>query len=311
LLTSDDTSPFGLSTREKTYLEGWAQMLGAAVLPKILIHPGADEVGSALVTRMLCQLTGRAPRICPLYAVEGGDEIVAPYEDRAVKLTVAGQIHACGATLVTSSEDADLILAVLPPSPRRTEWRPDFAEAEKAARAGHYRAFFAALASLGKPIALGDVAYPNGADPLAIELLFAPDSPLTPGSLIAYGAWNTAGNTLGTTVAQAVCWWLGGEERDTRAQNRFLTHRFLEDWGYQFAVRREARAANYARFGRNDPSPESPEEIAFTCRSIEMGLQKRLAELQTVGVGVGLTLAPGSVRLPWKRTFEVDFDLAD
>ncbi|MFY7951576.1 MAG: DUF4127 family protein, partial [Armatimonadaceae bacterium] len=47
LLTSDDTSTFGLGTSEKAWLEGWAGLLGPAVGERLLIHPGADEVGSA------------------------------------------------------------------------------------------------------------------------------------------------------------------------------------------------------------------------------------------------------------------------
>ena len=220
--------------------------------------------------------------------------------------------------MASSAEDADLILGVLTPSPRRTEWRSDFADAEREARQSAYEAFFAELGKFqdsGKLVALGDVAYPNGADPLAIELLFAENSPCAPAKLASFGAWNTAGNTLGTTVAQAVALWLADGHADAHAQNIALTHHFLEGWGYQTEVRREARTKNIERFGHHDPDPTPPlsgagGEIAFTCESIEMGLQVRLAQLQKRGVGVGLTLVPGSVTLPWSRTFECDFELA-
>ena len=306
LLTSDDTSPFGMPSREKSWLEGWGEILGEAVSQKILIHPGADEVGSALVTRMLTKMQGKAPKICALYAVAGGEEIVAPYEDRAVKLTVAGQINACGGVLTTDPNTCDIILAVFPPSPRRTEWRESFSAEERAEREAHYRAFLQTIATYNKPVAIGDVTYPNGSDPVVIDLLLAPDCPVNPAELYAYGAWNTAGNTLGTTVAQAVCYWLG---QNKEAQSLYLTHRFLEDWGYQHLVRREARAKNTEKFGTNDPNPEDNIQIAFTCENIEAGLNVCLARLQASGVGAGLSITPGSTRLPWKRTFEVDFDL--
>jgi Protein of unknown function (DUF4127) len=270
-------------------------------------------VGSALTARLLCEKLGRRPRIFPLYAIPGDAAIIAPYEDRAVRLTVEGQIGACGGLLAGSPDEADLILGVLTPSPRRTEWRADFADAERAARQPAYEAFFAELGKFqnsGKLVALGDVAYPNGADPLAMELLFAENAPCTPGKLASFGAWNTAGNSLGTTVAQAVALWLAKGHADLHAQNIALTHHFLEGWGYQTEVRREARAKNIERFGHHDPDPTSAEQIAFTCVTIEAGLQIRLALLQERGVGVGLTLVPGSVTLPWSRTFECDFELA-
>jgi len=314
LLTSDDTSPWGLPSREKAWLEGWPRLLGPPVGERLLIHPGADEVGSALVARLVSEKRNLRPAIFPLYAVPGGEEIVAPYEDRPVRVTVEGQIKACGARLAASPDEADIVLGILPPSPRRTEWRAEFAEQEKEDRQEDYEAAFAVLGSLqaaGKPVALGDVAYPNGADPLALELLLNPACPLDPSRLAAFGAWNTAGNTLGVVVAQAVCALLtNGDPAREAAQARFLAHRFLEDWGYQTLVRRDARAHLTARFGRHDPDPNDPAQIEAACAVIADGLGRVLERLQARGVGTGLVLVPGSVRLPWRRTFEADFDLA-
>lgn len=313
LLTSDDTSPWGMPSREKTWLESWLRLLGPSVQARTMMHPGADEVGSALVARLLCHRYNLMPSIFPMYAVPGGDEIVAPYEDRAVRITVEGQIKACGAHLATNADAADIVLGVLSPSPRRTEFRAAFAAAERAEREPFYRALLAQLGALqqaGKPVALGDVAYPNGADPLAIELLLSADSPLDPARLAAFGAWNTAGNTLGVVVAQAVCSLLIGDDPAREAaQKTFLAHRFLEDWGYQTLVRQQAREHLRAAFNRRDPDPAAPDQINAARSVIEAGLADALAQLQVRNIGAGLQLAPGSVRLPWDRTFEVDFDL--
>jgi hypothetical protein len=314
LVTSDDTSAWGMPSREKAWLESWVGLLGAETRSRLLVHPGADEVGSALVARFLCEHRGAPPKIYPVYAVPGGEEIIAPYEDRAVRLTVEGQIRACGGQVVPTPDDADILLGVLPPSPRRTEFRQDFADAERADRTPYYTTFFAQLGEWqreGRVVALGDVTYPNGADPVALAMLLGADSPVDPSKLAAYGAWNTAGNTLGTTVAQAVCsLFMGDDPARKQAQAAFLAHRFLEDYGYQAIVRREAREANVGAFGRKDPDPASQEQIDFTRANIETGLRRVLTEeLQPCGIGAGLTLTPGSVRLPWKRTFEADFDL--
>ena len=313
LITSDDTSPWGMPSREKRWLEEWLRLLGPRAQARTMMHPGADEVGSALVARLLCEHRGVSPRVYPLYAVPGGEEIVAPYEDRAVRITVEGQVAACGCTLVAAPDEADIILGVLPPSPRRTEFKEEFADAERAERAPDYETFLTRLGEwqrAGKPVALGDVSYPNGSDPLALEMLLDPACPLDPTRLAAYGAWNTAGNTLGVVVAQAACSrFIGGDPHRERAQARFLAHRFLEDWGYQALVRREARQHLTAAYGRKDPDSDHPEEQQVACRVIEAGLARVLARLQARNIGAGLTLAPGSVRLPWRRTFEVDFEL--
>lgn len=315
LLTSDDTSPLGFPSRERDWLRGWPRLVGPALADRVQMHPGADEVGSALVTKLLNEQTGRTPRIYPLYAVPSGEEIVAPYEDRPVRLTVEGQIHACGCAVTDSAEEADIILGVVPPSPRRTEFRDDFAEEERRDRGEAYAGFLTQLGEWqkrGVPIALGDVAYPNGSDPLLMELLLTENSPLDAGRLCAYGAWNTAGNTLGVVVAQAACSLRIGDDPDrASAQRLFLAHRFLEDYGYQARVRREARAEGERLYGRRDPAPDDPEQQAATRAVIERGLADVLAELQAWGIGDGLRLVPGSVRLPWRRTFEVDFALEE
>ncbi|MBC8141518.1 MAG: DUF4127 family protein [Armatimonadetes bacterium] len=311
LLTSDDTAVYGLPTREKSWLQSWMRLLGDTATDRILMHPGADEVGSALLCRLVCAKRGVAPAIFPLYAVPGGEEIVAPYEDNPARITVEAQIKACGGQIADTIEAADIILGVLPPSPRRTEYRESFAQAERESREGFYRAFLQTLAAKKSAgVAVADIAYPNGSDPLFIELIFEADCPLPPAKLAAYGAWNTAGNTLGTTVAQAILsTFTGGDPDREAAQSLFLTHRFLEDWAYQARVRHTTRDAIQAKTNRRDPAYDSEPEQAFVRETIEAGLREKLRELQAVGVGVGLTLVPGSVRLPWRRTFEVDFDL--
>ena len=257
---------------------------------------------------------GRMPRVGILYSHPSDDSLVAPYEDRPVRETVEGQIRACGCAVADGLDGCDFLLGVATPSPRRTDLRPEYEAEDRSQRTPAYQAFLAALAgwqARGVPVALADVAYPNGSDPLLTELLLAPDAPLAPGRLAAYGAWNTAGNTVGVVVAQATCSLLVGDDADrAEAQRVFLAHRFLEDWGYQTVTRREARAEAARLWGRPDPDPDDPTQQSALSAFIEGRLSARLSDLQTRGIGAGLRLTPGSTRLPWRRTFEVDFDLS-
>ncbi len=313
LLTSDDTAPYGFPSRERDWLRGWVGLVGDTLARRVMMHPGADEVGSALVARLLNVHHGDAPRVWPVYAIDEDSGLVAPYEDRPVRETVRGQIAACGCRLADGPADAEIILGVVTPSPRRTDYRPDFLDSDREARGAVYASFLSRLAewqAQGVPVALADVAYPNGADPLFMEYLLADTCPLAPGALAAYGAWNTAGNTLGVVVAQASCA-LRVEDDPARreAQRVFLAHRFLEDWGYQSVGRRLARADAQARWGRPEPSPTDADQQGDTCAFAAQGLGDALARLQERGVGVGLVIEPGSVTLPWRRTFEIDFRL--
>src|SRR5690606_17450189 len=155
-----------------------------------------------------------------------------------------GQIYAVGGRLVETPQEADWILFLNTPgeaqeeAPRQdvatmvdTPGRNllDFTEAIL-----HYT-------EQGKPAAVADVAYSNGADRQFVKLLLRR---VGLKRIMAYAAWNTAGNTLGTVVAHASVYHAVGRHAErqrkleaARAHLEFLLERFIEDWGYQAVVR--------------------------------------------------------------------------
>jgi hypothetical protein len=312
LLTSDDTAAWGFPTRERQWLKSWTALI-PNLDSNVEMHPGADEVGSAIVSRMINVSHGARPTVWIDYAIEADQSLIAPYEDRPICETVLGQIRACGGKPAQDSDSADLFLGVLTPSPNRKDYQQAFLETDRTTRTAPYMALFKRLADFqvaGKPTILADVAYPNGADPLAMEIVFSKDSPLRLGELVAYGAWNTAGNTLGVAIAQGMASQYAKSEPDrVLAQSKFLAHRFLEDWAYQTVVRREARQFAIEHWNRPEPDPKNESELLAICECIERQLSEHLTVLRSFGVGVGLSLVPSSTTLPWHRTFEVDFDL--
>jgi hypothetical protein len=132
-------------------------------------------------------------------------------------------------------------------------------------------------------------------------------SELNIAKLAAYGAWNTAGNTLGVVIAQAILSIYATSTSQKLAQKRFLAHRFLEDCAYQTFIRRTARDQANRLWGRGDPKPDSEREQETMRVLIEDQLVKAVEILRGDGVTHGIELVPGSVRLPWRRLFEADF----
>jgi hypothetical protein len=353
VLSSDDTSPFGLPSAEKAWLEGWGRLLGVeeggsggggewrsggveegpggvlGVGSRLLMYPGADEVGCVLVARLLNRRAAVTPTVEVFYAPAKGAAAVAAYEDGPISLTVERQVHAAGGRIASSTPahaspnqgsgaaDRQLPNSPTPPLPhplwlgintphaRRAEWEPAHAKGERRARLPALRALVAEAtrrAGAGQPVAIADVAYPNGADPALVDLMLAGlDLP----SLAAYGAWNTAGNTVGSVVAQAFAAALADGPAGRAAHERLLLHRLVEDWGYQQLVRAQARAWLHAGTGHHDP--RTPEAVAATAARIEASLNVVIANLD--GFAGRYRIAPGSARLPWGRTFEVDFEL--
>ena len=125
-LTSDDTSPLGFPSRERDWLGGWPRLIGPALIDRVMMHPGADEVGSALLSHLLMARAGKTPRVGIVYSHPGDDALVAPYEDRPVCETVEGQVRACGCSVADGLDDCDFLLGVATPSPRRTDYRPEY-----------------------------------------------------------------------------------------------------------------------------------------------------------------------------------------
>ncbi len=298
VISSDDTSPYGLGSREKRWLAEWAGLV--ADPDRLLMYPGADEVGCVLLARLVNAGAGRAPAFAVDYALPGGEAVIAPYEDGPIALTVERQIRAVGGQLAADG----LRLAVNTPVERRGEYDPAHAPAERAAREPHLRAQVGRMKgwlAAGEPVLVADVAYPNGADPLLMELLRAEiDLP----ALLAYGGWNTAGNTIGTVLAQGCLAQHAASSMARQAQERFLLHRLLEDWAYQHVARPELQAWLLKRTGSPETTPESQPMAEGW---IENRLNALIAELP--GFAGRYRLARGSVRLPWGRTFEVDFGL--
>lgn len=296
VLSSDDTSPYGLPSSEKHWLSIWAARL--ALGDRLLMYPGADEVGCVLLARVINHAHNYTPTFKAEYAVPGGEDIVAAYEDGPIRVTVERQIRAAGGML--NGEVDDFWLLVNPPLARRSEWHPEYAEEEYRARRPFLQPLVAKIMRQ-RSVILADVAYPNGADPLLIDLL---KQHTDVAKFAAYGAWNTAGNTIGTALAQACATRFIASDTQRTAQEQFLLHRFVEDWGYQQLVRGQARDWLEQTSGQREPTTAN---LTTTCSWIEERLQALITELP--GFANRYRIAPGSVRLPWKRMFEVDFDL--
>lgn len=302
VISSDDTSEYGFGSHEKAWLNVWRERLRLDDA-RLLMYPGADEVGCVLMMRAL---TAHEPPVTAytVYALPEDSERIAPYEDSPIRVTVERQLKAIGCVPAADIDSADMIIAVNPPSRIGQEYD---AEAENFAleierRAAPLAAFAAQVGVWvrgGKHVVLCDVAYPNGSDPDLINHLL---ESVDVSRLAAYGAWNTAGNTIGTALAQGVAALKIRTPAQRAAHQRFLLHRFVEDWGYQHLLRPQIRDWLAAQTGIRDTTATHEAEAV---EHITQGLQVLKAYLGEWAESWRIT----QVNLPWHRTFEVDFDV--
>lgn len=294
----DDCAEYGFSAAEQHNLLRHVEQYN--LHDQIHIYPGADEVGCTLVTRIYNKLKKAMPRVFVRYSSTIGPHIIPRYEDRPLAESIKSQITVCGGVQVDNSLEADLILMVNSPTLGGRQ-QPGASEALSAKDTSFYsfrnlREFASSLSYYlegGRKVALADVAFGNGADHELLRLL-AKGALL--GKLLSFGAWNTAGNTLGTVIAHA----LVRLEQNAEEPDQFLVDRLVEDWGYQTLVRKfltdktAELKISYFSLGKHG---EQISEI--TGKELQDFIDTYLQEFQK-------EYFLRKIYFPWNRLFEVE-----
>ncbi|CAN7187883.1 DUF4127 family protein [Rossellomorea sp. LjRoot5] len=293
----DDTSEYGVNIGEQEDLS--KNVYERKLFQRVFIYPGADEVANTLVAKMIYQLENvRFPTFFPVYSGEIGALSTAMYEDRPICESVKGQIFAFGGYTVNSPVESDIVFAVNVPGKRQGDLAlqkhleevdtPQRNIGEWIKRISHYL-------RQDKLVAVADTAYANGVDARMLPRLL---SEVKVSELAGFAGWNTAGNTLGTVVAQAAMVHLQKQKPslpEAEVKERLLaeiTLRLLDDYVYQSVVRQKVRAVV-------DESAISREELLY--QVTESFRNEASVFLDQYGLDFSLK----DIYLPWDRTFEI------
>src|SRR5699024_7131681 len=234
-IPQDDSALYGYTAQDQDIV--YRNISKKNLRTKVLVYPGADEVGCTLVARMLNQLLHRRPLIHYFYSSTNGPHIVPLYEDRPLNESVKAHILASGCQISSSASNADFILAINSPG----ELMEEASEQKiKDFTYNSYRQlnFFAEqiyswIQEENKPLVVADSAFANGGDQELIELL---DEYNLLDKLISYKGWNTNCNTLGTTIAAGI---FGFERNNELKIKKNLLYNLFVDVYYQSKIRKE------------------------------------------------------------------------
>jgi len=157
--------------------------------------------------------------------------------------------------------------------------------------------------ALANASAVADVAYCNGGDP---HLLHALLSGGRYAQLYSYAGWNTAGNTLGTTLAHAALRTLALARGNTpsmdTAQQTALWMRLLDDGLYQSVV----RGWMMQRVEENGGSALNLGTISERVEEeVDAAMHRLWQELCMCYPAAALLDRPFRTILPWGRLFEI------
>jgi hypothetical protein len=347
VIAQDDTAPYGWNIAEARGLRDDIRRNGLA--DRASVYPGADEVGTLLVAAAACHDAGFAPRVWPRYSGVDGSRAVTAYEDRPVEELLKAHLGPLGGSLATGPDEANVVLAINAPGEVQAEaWLqsvvpgasggemasvPKSVADRRSLRAVQRemvttrrdvdefaRAIEADMAR-GRIVGVVDIAYVNGADLALAERLEA-TVPLA--RLAAYGAWNTAGNSLGSALAQATVRAIGtpNDEGDAAlgAHLSLLFTHLVDDYAYQGQVRTALMLEDLPDLGLAPSFHRLPDDrIADVEQRLGRRLDPYVASLGHLLGAHAVSAQDGPDRvvavtaieppvLPWRRLFEIGLE---
>jgi hypothetical protein len=290
VLPQDDTARYGFNIAERRELEALVATKKKANW--VRIYPGADEVAHTLVAHVANEVWVNRPlKVCVTYDdPDHVHHLVARYEDRPVTESLAAQLAVVDAVIVDEIDSADLLLAVHTQGTAQGDWAMKIALPSTSGINAAWLAQLRGAHQAGKAIAVVDLAYANGGDPVLMEQLpaYVPFS-----ELAAYAGWNTASNSIGSLLAQCA---LARDVYYAPTNQEVVCLRLVEDYLYQAVWRQRIRHVI-------DESAVSAVE-----------LQTVVAQMFIPAANAWLAehhfdYRVGSIQLPWQRTFEIDIHL--
>lgn len=298
IVPQDDSNPYGFTAMDQLTVR---EFLKSNVLYlKTAMYPSADDTGLILLARAVANLNGINPKIYVKYASSKGGATIPCYEDRVVDETIKYHIMAADGIRVYSLTEADILLAVNIGSAMTEEFNSlDFVTAYDIERnLGEFVAYIKYAKSLGKSVAIADIAYPNRSDVELTRLLYSENLML---EVDAYAGWNTSSNTTGTTLCQAILYLVGKDEKGNKS---FLLHRYYEDIGYMAYARQYVAENILAGLGYNfyHVDGKSGKVAEIVKETIDKYMTENYPELANKVNEI-------SINQPWERMFETDVKL--
>ncbi|MEX5286020.1 DUF4127 family protein [Selenomonas sputigena] len=225
LLGQDDGETYSIPNIEKRRLQ---ELLTQKQLPqeKAAIVHGADELALTLLAALPAETASPRPRIYVDWNDAAAPDMVLPFMAISLQETAWEKIALFGGEPADTPENADFVLFIAAGSEKTVGSRSESAE-----RLAHYL-------TAGVPVALVDLSKHFAAEETLLPLLIEREVPVE--QLIAYAGWNTASNSIGTALSEAMLFSAAKREVKTKEETlrlyaanlKFLNNRFLEDYFY-------------------------------------------------------------------------------
>lgn len=316
VIGQDDGEDFGIPNMEKKSLINYVHSLGISN-DVVMITKGADEVALSLLANFVQTKENYQPKVYVEYNDEKAMRTVMPFMAGSVGSTVEEKLVMANAKKVNSPQEAGLILYVFIGNDENMS-----TQRQSTLKIKNYL-------EQGKKVALVDLSKHFSANEVLFPTLLKEDVPIN--ELTSYAGWNTASNSIGTALANAVIYKAIRPTFNTTNDmlvveyNRLNINyeRFLEDYYYLKEVIdvMNITLKNHGYENVNDLDMEH--NYIWMNKLLQSDMQKRANQLNNSEVfkmpfkvqtpeGVfDLTIRNLQVDVffPWPRTFEVYLDV--
>lgn len=284
LVAMDDCQTEGWNLLEKERLERQAQ---AGTLP-VDFYPGTDESAALLLSRLLAPEQGFEP-------VWGHTHLALTqtrYEDRPLGALLHAQVQA--ARLRQGRTRRKLFLYGRMGSQKEAAQQGKVGGTDSDTLESFLGVLQQSLEA-GDSCVVADLAFANGGDLGLVEALIERG---LASRLTGYSAWNTAGNTLGTALANLTLYPDEPTPEQDRARKILLWERLTDDAFYQSRFRfRLKRELGPGLTLAGEELQRAHQLLAAEFHQFAQELWTRLFGPEPLG--------PFTVTLPWGRLFEV------
>lgn len=232
VVPQDDCSPFGFSSMDQKNVRSFIKE--NHLESKILMYPGADEIGLTLLARAINDFKKVMPKVYVYYSSSLGKYAIPSFEDRPIDETIKYHLIASKSLRVYSFNEADIVLGINLGSEFLTKNDPkrDFVY-NKNRNLNELIEVSKYSLNNNKVFGIADVAFCNEGDDDLLEILKQNDLLY---QIDGYAGWNTSSNTLGTVICSLVSFY---HFKNIKKKDFCLTNRYIDDYIYMAIVRKE------------------------------------------------------------------------
>lgn len=314
IIGQDDGETYGIPNIEKRSIQTFLASQSISERCVSITH-GADEIAMTLLAEIRIK-TAAPTRVCIAYNDEDTPKLIMPYMASSIADTVQEKLRMLGCIPVSSTDEADFILFISCGTHDNLSSRlENVTQLQK-------------WIDEGKEVALVDLSEHFQAQEVLFPLLLQEHLPLN--ALIAYAGWNTASNSIGTALAQALLYDTSLRKASSKTEAlqicqsnlTFLNNRYLEDYYYLKDVIEQVDTSLRKAGYKNVNDLDLEHNHRWSNAMLREAMQQRIQTYKnTRAFRAPVTIhAPvtdlrirarnltADMSYPWPRTFEIHLD---